>query len=114
MHVCGICQALEGAGAARSVGRLGGLDAELQELSVGEKQLLSLARVLAPAAAGTPLLLLCDEPTASVDAGTDEQVSSVLAALPMTVCTLCHRLHRIRVYDHVLVLAQVRRSSEAC
>jgi len=49
-------------------------------------------------------VLLCDEPTSSVDIESDQKVHDMLLALPCTVVVLAHRLHRIRSFDQVVVL----------
>ena len=49
-------------------------------------------------------MLLCDEPTSSVDLESDQKVHDMLLALPCTVVVLAHRLHRIRSFDQVVVL----------
>lgn len=92
----------------------GGLDTWVQEggqnFSVGERQLLSLARVLVPRRCGAvsawepPRILLCDEATASVDLAADERVHEVLLGLSTTVVMICHRLQHIRRFQLVVVM----------
>merc|ERR1712194_534351 len=74
-----------------------------QNFSVGERQLLTLARVLVPSAGCNgrsawrpPPFLLCDEATANVDLLSDEKVHDVVLALDTTVLMICHRLQHIR------------------
>lgn len=92
----------------------GGLDAWVQEggqnFSVGERQLLSLARVLVPRGRGVvstwepPRILLCDEATASVDLAADQRVHDVLLGLPTTVVMICHRLQHIHRFELVAIM----------
>ena len=74
------------------------------ELSEGERQLISLARALVSGGRAALRVLLCDEPTSSVDLESDQKVHDMLLALPCTVVVLAHRLHRIRSFDQVVVL----------
>ena len=54
-----------------------------QNFSVGERQLITLARVLTPTSAGTvadwkpPPILLCDEATSNIDVLTDEKAQTL-------------------------------------
>jgi len=82
-----------------------------KNFSVGERQLLTLARALTPvtdcsclAAWRPPPVLLCDEATASVDLLTDEKVHDVVLALDTTVLMICHRLQHITRFDQVIVM----------
>uniref|UniRef100_A0A7S4UU60 Uncharacterized protein n=1 Tax=Alexandrium monilatum TaxID=311494 RepID=A0A7S4UU60_9DINO len=98
----------------------GGLDAGVEEaggnLSQGQRQLLCLARALmepvgpvgreVSSAARRPRLALCDEPTSNCDPATDATIHGVLLeGLPRdwTVAVVCHRLHRLRSFDRVVV-----------
>jgi ABC-type multidrug transport system fused ATPase/permease subunit len=81
------------------------VDAGGQNFSVGERQLLCLARALMPATAlsGRPIFL-CDEPTANIDLASDERIHRVLLGLDATVVMICHRLQHISSFDSVVVL----------
>lgn len=88
------------------VGLPQGYDTPLGEggarLSVGQKQLVALARALA----GTPRILLLDEATSHIDSETEAQVQRSLAALRgrVTVLAVAHRLSTIRDADEIIVL----------
>ena len=71
-------------------------------LSVGEKQLVAMARALA----GRPRILLLDEATAHIDSETEGAVQQALTALrgQVTVLAIAHRLSTIREADHIVVL----------
>jgi len=64
-------------------------------LSAGEKQLLSLARVLLRF--GTIRLVLMDEPTANIDMVTDEKVQKCIQSEfhSKTILTIAHRLNTV-------------------
>ncbi len=74
-------------------------DRQISRLSGGEFQRMLIARALAV----RPKLLLLDEPTASVDAGSREQIYDLLAALnrKMTILLVTH--------DLLAVSSQIRR-----
>lgn len=89
------------------IGRLEkGWDTPLGEggarLSVGEKQLIAMARALA----GRPRILLLDEATAHIDSETEAAVQQALTALrgQVTVLAIAHRLSTIREADQIVVL----------
>jgi ATP-binding cassette subfamily B multidrug efflux pump len=71
-------------------------------LSVGQKQLLALARVLIE----TPQVLILDEATASIDSGTEQAIQQALAAVRehTTLVVIAHRLSTIVEADTILVL----------
>jgi len=82
-----------------------------KNFSVGERQLLTLARALTPvcdchnlADLRAPPVLLCDEATASVDLLTDDKVHDVVLELDATVLMICHRLQHITRFRQVVVL----------
>lgn len=71
-------------------------------LSVGQKQLIAMARALA----GQPRILLLDEATAHIDSETEGQVQQALTALRgrVTVLAIAHRLSTIREADQIVVM----------
>ena len=71
-------------------------------LSVGQKQLLALARVLIE----TPQVLILDEATASIDSGTEKAIQQALAAVRdrTTLVVTAHRLSTSDDADTILVL----------
>lgn len=88
----------------------GGLDYTIGEggdnLSVGQRQLLCLARALLRKSK----ILVLDEATAAVDVETDELIQRTIRRefSSCTIMTIAHRLHTILDYDRVLVLQHGR------
>lgn len=84
----------------------GGIFAELGEqgnmLSVGQKQLLALARVLV----SMPAVLILDEATANIDSGIEQTISHALNAVRRytTLVVIAHRLSTVLEADQILVL----------
>lgn len=71
-------------------------------LSVGQKQLLAMARVLV----ATPQILILDEATANIDSGTEQAIQKALRAVRerTTLVVIAHRLSTITEADTILVL----------
>lgn len=100
-------RALDLAGASPVIARLpAGLESRLTErgasLSMGERQLIGLARALVYA----PDILILDEATSNVDATTEAEFSRRLRELTTgkTVLTIAHRLKSAAEADRILVL----------
>jgi len=71
-------------------------------LSLGQRQLVALARVLLQ----DPAILLLDEATASIDPFTEAQVQAALATVlsGRTSIVIAHRLSTVRAADRIIVL----------
>ncbi|MDR2430025.1 MAG: ABC transporter ATP-binding protein/permease [Puniceicoccales bacterium] len=103
--------ALEAAAAWDFVSRLpSGLKTQIGEkgvrLSQGEKQRLTIARVLLK----NPSFVILDEATASVDTITEKQIQRALDSLRRrrTVLVIAHRLSTVRRADWIVVLERGR------
>ncbi len=87
-----------------------GLDTEVGEmgqgLSMGQRQLVALARVLLQ----DPSLVILDEATASVDPLTEAQIQEGLDVVlaDRTAVVIAHRLSTIRTADRIVVLQKGR------
>ncbi|AMG68400.1 SmdB family multidrug efflux ABC transporter permease/ATP-binding protein [Providencia stuartii] len=83
-----------------------GLDSLLGEqgntLSVGQRQLLAMARVLV----ATPKILILDEATANIDSGTEQAIQKALRIIRQTttLVVIAHRLSTIVDANQVVVL----------
>ncbi|HIF9383665.1 TPA: ABC transporter ATP-binding protein [Photobacterium damselae] len=72
-------------------------------LSVGERQLLALARAISH----DPIIFLLDEATANIDSESEEAVKQALENIQdgRTVITVAHRLSTIQNADQILVMS---------
>ena len=92
-------------------GTLASLESRIEEsgsnLSSGQKQLLSLSRILLSSCASSSIVVL-DESTSSIDYTTDAKIQSLLdahfAEHNTTVLAIAHRLRTIIGFDTVIVL----------
>ncbi|WP_343154151.1 SmdB family multidrug efflux ABC transporter permease/ATP-binding protein [Buchnera aphidicola (Aphis aurantii)] len=78
------------------------LGEEGNTLSVGQKQLLSIARILAK----NPKILILDEATANIDSETEKLIQKTLTSITVntTLIVIAHRLSTIIDADIILVL----------
>ena len=102
-----IISALKGSRSWEFVNRLpNGINTAIGErgirLSMGEKQRLTIARVLLK----NPPLIILDEATSSVDSITEKAIQEALNLLikNRTVLVIAHRLSTVRRADHIVVL----------
>lgn len=102
-------------GADRFISHLpDGYDTLLSErgknLSAGERQLISFARILA----FDPEILVLDEATASVDSGSEELIREGIRTLMRgrTTIAVAHRLSTIRDADRIVVIHRGRKVEE--
>ncbi|MFT6037472.1 MAG: ABC-type multidrug transport system fused ATPase/permease subunit [Candidatus Azotimanducaceae bacterium] len=75
-----------------------------RDYSVGERQLLCIARLILHDKA----YILMDEPTSSLDRKTDEKIQQLMRTVlaDKTVITIAHRLESLEQYDLVLEMGQ--------
>ena len=75
-----------------------------QNLSIGQRQLLSFARALV----ADPQILILDEATASIDSFVEAEIQTALRVLlrGRTSLVIAHRLATVREADHIIVLRQ--------
>src|SRR5438874_66625 len=106
-----VVRAAETIGANDFILRLeGGYETDLQErgsrLSLGQRQLIALARALL----ADPRILILDEATSSVDIGTERKIERALRLLlsGRTAFIIAHRLSTIRDADLIVVLEHGR------
>ena len=80
------------------------LNEESSNISQGQKQLLTIARVILT----DPKILILDEATSSIDTRTEEQIQSAMDNLMKgrTSFIIAHRLSTIRNADLILVMNQ--------
>ncbi|GMS78807.1 hypothetical protein PENTCL1PPCAC_982, partial [Pristionchus entomophagus] len=99
-------KALEQCQMKETIESLGGLDCQIDEsgknLSVGQRQLLCLARVLVRRVK----ILILDEATSSIDIRSADLIHTVVRDrfAHATVISIAHRLESIEGYDRVLVM----------
>ncbi len=96
-------QSLEKVGLSKAV-----VDTEASELSSGQQQLLALARLLMREGDERPAFIVMDEPTANIDAQTDENIQRVIDTefAGITLLTIAHRLNTVIGCDKMLVMDQ--------
>lgn len=98
-----IIQALNLVGATQFVTRLDeAIDEEGENLSMGEKQLISFARAILP----SPKILIMDEATSSIDTITEAKIQQSIHQMlkDRTAIIIAHRLSTIKNCDRILVI----------
>ena len=112
---CRVRQAAATVGADRFIERMpAGYDEEVRErgnnLSTGEKQLISFAR----AVAFNPEILVLDEATASVDSASEQMIQQGIRALMQnrTSLIVAHRLSTIQDADRIVVVHRAKKMEE--
>lgn len=87
------------------------VESEGQNLSVGERALLSLARALVK----DSQIIILDEATASTDAATDAKIQETIRREfgNKTILCIAHRLRTILSFDKILVMDQGTRREYA-
>jgi ATP-binding cassette subfamily C (CFTR/MRP) protein 2 len=101
-----IVDALAAAGLSHLTHDRGGLQMKILEngdnLSAGEKQLVTIARAILK----NSKIVLLDEATSSIDVVTEKQVQKVIEECfaHSTVITIAHRIHTIQNCDRILVM----------
>lgn len=80
------------------------IDEESSNISAGQKQLLTIARVILT----DPKILILDEATSSIDTRTEQQIQSAMDNLMKgrTSFIIAHRLSTIKNADLILVMDQ--------
>ncbi|KPA84124.1 putative mitochondrial ATP-binding cassette protein subfamily C, member 1, putative (ABCC1) [Leptomonas pyrrhocoris] len=84
-----------------------GIDGRVLEggsnFSVGQRQLMCMARALLKKGSG---FILMDEATANIDPALDRQIQTTVmsAFAEYTVITIAHRLHTVAQYDKIIVM----------
>lgn len=103
-----ILSSLEEVGILDTIASRGGLDAQLDGISLsrGQQQLLSLAR----ATLSKSRIVLLDEITSSVDAASEAKMMEVVGRKfdGRTIVAVAHHLETIRHFDMIVVLEQGR------
>lgn len=81
-----------------------------ENLSLGERQLISFARVMA----ASPSVLIMDEATANIDTGTEVMIQKALDVVSQnrTVIVIAHRLSTIKHADKIVVLSSGEKIEE--